>query len=158
MIHFFPYLREQISSRKSGEEICAALQSVIDAGKFRVYTDAEFIGQVYPSHFRLSPGKNLKRNSFLPDITGIVTESKEGCIADVSMQVHVAARIIMAVWSGILLVFFLGCIPVVFNGGFDDSFFILIPVAMLIGGQIMMRCGFRVSAQKALKRLRELIC
>lgn len=158
MIHFFPYLKEQIYSGKTGEDICAVLRSVTDSGKILIYTDAEFAGQVYSYHFRVSPGENLKRNSFLPVITGTVTERKEGCVVDVSMQLTVFARIFTAVWSGFLLVFFLGCFPAVFSGEFHDIYIVLLPIAMVIGGQIMMRCGFHASAKKALKELRELIC
>lgn len=158
MLHFFPYLREQIYSGRSREDICMILQSVTDSRKILIYTDAEFAGQVYPFHFRISPGENLKINSFLPVITGIVTEKEEGCVIDAVMQIDIAARIGMLVWFGFLLVVFSALFISCFISGFDNMRFLAVPIFMMVCAQIMMRCFFYGPARKALKELKELIC
>ena len=158
MLHFFPYLREQIFSRRTREDICMILQSVTDSRKFLLHTDAEYTGQIYPSHFKICPGKNYNRNSFLPVITGTVTEREEGCAVDIVMRLHMFVCLFMAVWFGGLFLFLLLVLLDVIIKGFDDMLFIVFPIFMIICAQIIMRRGFYGPARKALVELKELIC
>ena len=158
MIHFFPYLREQIVSGKSREDICMILYSALEQRKLFLSLDVECAGEVYPTHFKIRLRKKYYRNSFVPVITGTVTEKEEGCVIDAVMQIDIAARIIILVWFGFLLLIFSALFISSFISGFDNMRFLVIPFFMMICGQIMMRCLFYGPARKALVELKELIC
>lgn len=117
MIHFFPYLREQIDSGRSGENICMVLYSALEQGKLFLSLDAEYTGQVYPSHFKIRPKEYKGGDSFLPDITGTVTEKEDGSVIDVVMQMSIYVRIFMMAWNGGLFLYFLIVLLAVF---YDD--------------------------------------
>ena len=74
MIHLLPYLEEQINSEKAPEDIYMVLKSVTDSRKAVLFTNEEFIGQVYPLGFRIFPKVN-GRNSFRPILTGNMTKN-----------------------------------------------------------------------------------
>lgn len=158
MIHFFPYLREQIDSGRSGENICMVLYSALEQGKLFLSLDVEYTGQVYPSHFKICPKEYKGEDAFLPDIKGTVTEKEDGSVIDVVMQMSIYVRIFMLVWNGGLLLYFLIVLLAVFFNGFDDMLFLVWPFFMMAGGQYMMRHGFNDPARRALKELKELIC
>lgn len=156
MIHFFPYLREQVYSGRSRENICMVLYSALEYRTLFPSLDMEYTGQVYPSHFKICL-KNHKGNTFLPDITGTITEKGDGSVIDIVMQMDMATRIFMMVWNGFLLLFFLIYLSAVFISGFDDMLFLVFPFFMMIVGQIIMRRGFQDPAREALKELKERI-
>lgn len=158
MIHFFPYLREQISSGRTGEDICMILQSALEQGKLFLSLNVEYTGEVYFSHFKIRPKEYRGGDSFLPDITGTVREKEDGSVVDVVLQMSIYVRIFMMVWNGGLLLYFLIALSAVFFNGFDDMLFLVWPFFMMLGGQYMMRRGFKDPARRALKELRELIC
>lgn len=160
MIRVFPYLREQINSEKTREEIYRILYSVTDSGKIILSTSAEFSGKVSPSHFTIRPECGY-RNSFAPVLTGTMTEEKEGTMIDIVLQLHIFVRMFITVWSGGLFLFSLFGVLGVFMDFIDRTggiTLILVPIGMITAGQIITRLGFYGSARKALKRLRELIC
>lgn len=158
MLHFFPYLREQISSGKSREDIYMILYSALEQRKLFLSLDVECAGEVYPAHFKIRLRKKYYRNSFVPVITGTVTEKEEGCVIDAVMQIDIAVRIGMLVWFGFLLVVFSALFISCFISGFDNMRFLAVPFFMMVCGQIMMRCCFYGPARKALEELREWIC
>lgn len=157
MIHLFPYLEEQINSEKSPEDIYMVLKSVTDSRKTVLFTNEEFIGQVYPLGFRIYPKVN-GRNSFRPILTGKMTKNERGTTIDITLQMHIITRVFLLIWFGMVCFFFLCGILVVFTGGLEGITLILVSLGFVIFGQILMRCGFYGSAGKALKRLRELLC
>lgn len=166
MPHFFPYLREQIVSGKSREDIYMVLQSATDSRNFLLSTDATYTGQIYPSHFKICPRKNYNSNYILPvirsTITGTITEREEGCSIDVVMQVVINMRILY-IFRVIFLVpaFLYGVFDLLVNGSADSSFtvmFTIMSMILLIVSEILMRLGFRNLAwEKILEELKELI-
>lgn len=158
MLHFFPYLREQISSGKSREDIYMILYPALEQRKLFLSLDVECAGEVYPAHFKIRLRKKYYRNSFVPVITGTVTEKEEGCVIDAVMQIDIAVRIGMLVWFGFLLLLssalFISC----FISGFDNMRFLAVPFFMMVCAQIMMRCCFYGPARRVLEELREWIC
>ena len=157
MIHLFPYLEEQINSEKSPEDIYMALKSVTDSRKAVLFTNEEFIGQVYPLGFRIFPKVN-GRNSFRPILTGNMTKNGGGTTIDITLQMHIVTRVFLIFWFAMTCFFLLCGILAVFTGGLEGITLILVSLGFVIFGQILMRCGFYGSAGKALKRLRELLC
>lgn len=158
MIHFFPYLREQISSGRTRDDICMILYSALGQRRLFLSLNVEYTGEVYPSCFKIRPKKYKGDDSFLPDITGTVTEKEDGSVMDVVMQMSIYMRIFMMVWNGLLFLFFLICLSAVLFNGFDDMLFLVWPFFMMLGGQYIMRHGFNAPARRAMKELEELIC
>lgn len=157
MIHLLPYLEEQINSEKAPEDIYMVLKSVTDSRKAVLFTNEEFIGQVYPHGFRIYPKVN-GRNSFRPILTGKMTKNEGGTTIDITLQMHIITRVFLMVWFSMACFYFLCGILVVFTNGLEEITLIIVSLGFLIFGQILMRCGFYGPAGKALKRLRELLC
>lgn len=160
MMHIFPYLREQINSGKTREEIYRILDSVTDSRKFIWFPNAEFSGKVSSFYFTIRPEFGY-RNSFAPVLTGTMTEKKEGTMIDIVLQLHIFVRMFIVIWSGGLFLFFLFGVLGVYMDIIDGTggiILILVPIGMITASQIIMRFGFYSSARKAQKRLRELIC
>ena len=157
MIHLLPYLEEQINSEKAPEDIYMVLKSVTDSRKAVLFTNEEFIGQVYPHGFRIYPKVN-GRNSFRPILTGKMTKNEGGTTIDITLQMHIITRVFLVVWFSMACFYFLCGILVVFTNGLEEITLIIVSLGFLIFGQILMRCGFYGPAGKALKRLRELLC
>lgn len=159
MIRFFPYLREQIDSGKTREEIYRILDSVTDSRKFILFPNAEFVGKVFPFQFTIYHRcSNFSKNSFFPVLAGTIIERKERTVIDIVLQVNMAGRIFIALWSGGLFCFFLAGLLAVFTDGTKGMLLVLAPIGMIAFGQMLMRFGFYGPARKALKRLRDLIC
>ncbi len=157
MIHLLPYLEERINSEKSPEDIYMILRSVTNSRKDVLFTNEEFIGQVYPLGFSIYPKVN-GRNSFRPKLTGNVVENDGGSTINIILQMHIVTRVFLLIWFGMVCFSFLCGILAVFTGDLEGGTLILKSLGFIIFGQILMRCGFYGSAGKALKRLRELLC
>lgn len=157
MIHIMPYLEEQIDSTKTSEDICMILKSVTDSRKFALSANAEFFGQVYPPGFRIAPRLDY-RNSFVPVLTGNMTEKEGGTTIAVTLQMHILTRIFLVIWNGMACFFFLCAILAFFTEGMEQITLIAVSLGLLIFGQAFPRCFFYGPANKALKRLKELLC
>lgn len=158
-IHLFPYMEEQIDSGKTREEIYMILNSVTDSRKFIWFPNAEFSGKVSPFHFAITPVTGY-RNSFLPLLTGTISAKEVGSVVDIVLQIHIAVRIFITVWtSGIFLFFLLGVLDVFMNfiDGSGGMILILLSTVMIAFSQLMMRLCFYRPAREALERLKELI-
>lgn len=153
MIHLLPYLEEQINSKKTPEVIYMILQSITGSVKGALSVNAEFIGQVHPFDFRIVPNFKYK-NSFLPIITGKITESDEGSTIDIVLRMHIFIRIFLTLWFGIVYFCFLCGIFALFAG---EVTLVLALLGFIIFSQVLMRCGFYGPAKKAIKRLKELL-
>lgn len=160
MIHFFPCLRERIDTGKTCEEIYGILNSVTDSRKFIWIPNAEFTGTVSPTGFRIIFYSGF-RNSFSPLLAGTVSKKEEGSVIEIVLQLHLAVRIFITVWSGgVFLFFLLGVLNVLadFVDGSKGVILILISTVMIAGSQLMMRVCFYGPARMAIERLRELLC
>lgn len=157
MIHLWPYLEEQIDSGKTLRDIRMILQSVTDSRKIAFSVNNEFFGQVYPLGFRITPRLNY-RNSFVPVLTGKMTEKEEGTTVEIILQIHILTRIFLTVWNGIACIIFLCAILALFTGGPEQISIMIVSVGLLLFGQVFPRCGFYGPAKKALERLKELLC
>lgn len=157
MIHLLPHIEEQIDSEKTPEDICMILQSVTDTRKAGLFINNEFFGQVYPLGFRITPRLNY-RNSFVPVLTGNMTEKEGGTTIEIVLQMHIFTRIFLIVWNVMAWFIFLRSIPAVFTGGLEQISIILVPLGFIIFGQVFPRFCFYGPAKKALERLKELLC
>lgn len=156
MIHLLPYLEEQIYSDKTPEDICMILQSVTDSRKVAIYANAEFYGQVHLLDFRIAPRLNY-RNSFVPVLTGKMTEKKGGTAIEITLRMHILTRVLITLWNGMACFCFLCAVMAVFTGGLEQMTLIIVSLGLLILGQAFPRCCFYGPAKNALKRLKELI-
>lgn len=71
MLHFFPYLREQISSRRTREDICMILYSALGQRRLFLSLNVEYTGEVYPSYFKIRP-KEYKGDDFFCRISQVL--------------------------------------------------------------------------------------
>lgn len=156
MVHFFPYLEECIHSGKAPGDICESLRAVTVSGRAAFFSNAEFIGQASPSDFRLIPRLGY-RNSFLPVLTGNITEAGGETVIAVTARLHIWTRVLLILWFGMAGYFFLCGMIGVLMGGLEKIILILAAVGFMIIGQLLMRCCFYSPARKALKRLEELL-
>lgn len=157
MVHLLPHLEKQIKTKKTPEDICMILEPITDSGKIMFSSNAEFAGQIHPRGFQIVP-RIQYRNSFLPVLTGKITEGEGETVIDITAQMHMLTRVYMIIWFGMASFIFLCGIIAVVAGGFEKVVLILVSFGFIAFGQLLMRGGFYGPAGKALKRLKELFC
>lgn len=158
MVHLIPHSEVRITSKKTPEDIYMILNSVTDTRKIMFDVDAEFAGRVHPLDFKIYPVYPFMRNSFLPTLTGKITEGEGETVIDINAKIDIFTRILVVFGSGVAgFVFLCGIIDVIISG-FEEVGLVLAPLGYITFMQILMRCGFYGPTRKALKRLKELLC
>lgn len=157
MAHIFPHSEERIYSEKTPEDIYMILKSTTDSPKAACPSGAEFVGQVCPRDFRIVPKINY-RNSFLPVLTGKLTEIQGKTVIDIKARMHILTRIILTIWFVMAYFSFSWGIILLFTGSSGKTTLALWSLGFIIGGQTLIRCCFYVPAQKAFKTLKKLFC
>ena len=172
MVYLLPYMEHEIECQRSAEEICAILKKVTDTrkGAFRNYIHTEFNGTVSPSGFRIScdfrsnrfsypmgsPWERLKEMQS-PIVRGTIRSGENGSVVSLRLQFDIMRRIFWTIWLGGVTFFFLmGVLALLFkvSGGLV---LMLIAGAFLVPTQIIIRLGFRESAEDIIDRLEELL-
>lgn len=172
MIHLLPYMEYKIECEKSAEEVCAILKKVTDTrkGAFRNYIHTEFNGNVSLSGFRIFCDFRSNRFSYpigspiavlaerySPGVEGTIKADGDRSVVRLKLQFPLPLRIFMIIWFGGLTFFFLtGFLELLFKK-IDGLGLMLITAAFIVPAQIIIRHGFRESAEDIIDRLEELL-
>lgn len=172
MIHLLPYLEYKIECEKSAEEVCAILKKVTDTrkGAFRNYINTEFNGSVSPSGFRIFCDFRSNRFSYpigspiavlaerySPGVEGTIHSEGGRSVVCLKLQFDMGKRIFWTIWLGGMTFFFLtGLLELLFRS-LNGLGLMLITAAFLVPTQIIIRHGFRESAEDIIDRLEELL-
>lgn len=119
--------------------------SIKESFGVRENTTASFIGIVEDNTFRLR--RDIRyRNSFLPQIRGMVSEAPSGSRILVTMHIHPFAVVFMCFW---LCGAGAGALTMFSNSASGSVFSSLIPVGMFVIGIALTLIGFYPEAYKA---------
>lgn len=172
MIHLLPYLEYKIECERSAEEVCAILKKVTDTrkGAFRNYINTEFNGNVSPSGFRITCDFRSNRFSYpigspaasltarqTPIIKGTINSEGGRSVVHLKLQFDMGKRIFWTIWLGGMTFFFLTGLLALLFGSLGGVVITLIAAAFLVPTQIIIRHGFRESAEDIIDRLEELL-
>ena len=96
------------------------------------------------------------RNSFLPQIKGVITETNGVSRINVKMRLHILVYIFMTIWCGgigfALIGMLISCIN---NNKFEPAIFF--PFGMLIFGYLLTTGGFKFESNKSKKDLEKML-
>jgi hypothetical protein len=115
-------------------------------------TSAAFIGTVEGNAFSLRRDI-LYRNSFLPQIRGLISDAPSGSRILVTMRLHPFVAVFICFW---LLVVGAGAFAA-FSNSSNDPAFSLIPIGMFVFGVALTLVGFYPEAYKARRLLENTI-
>lgn len=92
------------------------------------------------------------RNSFLPQIRGVVEADLNGSKVNVKMDLHSMIGIFMLIWASAVG---LACLAVLITLGMGGDFdlFMLIPFGMLVFGYGLVTIGFKLESARSKKDL-----
>lgn len=172
MIHLLPYMEYEIKCQKSAEEVCAILKKVTDTrkGAFRNYINTEFNGNVSLSGFRITCDFRSNRFSYpigspaasltarqTPIVRGTISAEGGRSVVHLKLQFDIGRRIFWTIWLGGMTFFFLTGLLALLFGSLGGLVITLIAAAFLVPTQIIIRRGFRESAEDIIDRLEELL-
>ena len=157
MIHILPHLEYSMDSTKSPEDIYTILNSVTEPWgiSFLDTRDAEFIGEVNPSDFRIVIYHKIGfKNDFRPVIEGTIRTESGLTVIDIKMRLKLSVLIPFTILFG-------GCILdglfTVFTKGIDGLPMLLGAAVILAFVQVIARPAFYFPAKRAIERLEELL-
>ena len=157
MIHILPHLEYSINSTKSPEDIYTILNSVTEPWgiSFLDTRDAEFIGEVNPSDFRIVIYRKIGfKNDFRPVIEGTIRTERGMTVIDIKMRLKLSVLIPFTILFG-------GCILdglfTVFTKGIDGVPMLLGAVVIFAFVQVIARPAFYFPAERAIETLEELL-
>ena len=118
-----------------------------------------YIGKIRNNTFEIKRVIDY-RNSFLPQIKGVVLESSNGSKIHVKMSLPEIVKFFMVFWLGSVA---LGCIGVSYyllfrnpSGAFENPV-VFVPFAMLIFGMAMTSLAFKKESKKSIIDLEDLL-
>lgn len=100
------------------------------------------------------------RNSFLPVITGAVSNEIVHTAVRIKMDLSIVVLVFMTFWFGGVVLGFVFCADAIINGAMTESRFepfLLVPFAMLIFSYLLTTLAFQYEASKSKKFLRDLL-
>lgn len=157
-MNLFPTLKSDLVSSKNSTEVYVSLKTITIRKQDYYGEDVDFFGTVDKQKFKIYP-KISYRNSFLPIIEGVITDSENGSVIHVNMRLHRFVNVFVTIWSVLLLIIL---VSVLLFGNISGSgnilLFALIILGMLAFMQVLMRLCFYIPAKKALNKLREHLC
>ncbi|SRR6266498_1886092 len=146
-----PYEKATFHSALNPSEICLRLGLVTSRASWNGWAPKEkdFVGTVHPNGFRIY--RNIRnRNTYLPLLTGKISENKTGSQVDVVITLHPIAIVIM-------VALFLFALRVLFIPGSDPGAN-FVPVSMLVLFHLgMCIFGFNPEVSHATTLLREIL-
>lgn len=118
-----------------------------------------YIGKIRNNTFEIKRVIDY-RNSFLPQIKGLVMESSNGSKIHVKMNLSDMVKFIMLFWFGSVII---GCIAVLYSVlfsnflGLEKNPILFMPFGMLIFGVIMISVAFKKESKKSIIDLEDLL-
>ncbi len=95
------------------------------------------------------------RNSFLPIVTGTITEEENETTVNVKMKMNILVIIFMTFWFAMVFLAGFATIVISYSSGFEV--FYLIPFGMLIFGVVLVVGGFKAESSKTKKDLQKIL-
>lgn len=152
---FLPYEHYTIKTSLSTDDIITRLKEGLDEWKsmrwFWSKNTHPYEGAVDGMTFRMRRIIRY-RNSFLPTVSGSITQRHGVSLVEIRMKMHPIAIAFVCMWFGFIVNFLIAAIA-----SADTSLLslkkanpaLLIPLAMLIFGYLLMMGGFKFESRKA---------
>lgn len=149
---YLPYERIVYRTHLPEEEVMAKLSGFVESKKFRFgKTSAkEYEGFINNNSFEINRIIN-NRNSFLPQIRGVIQKTNYGTQIEVTMKLQVFVFLFLIMWCGFVL-FFLISICITQE---KISLLFLAPVGMLLFVYALTMFGFKIESKKSKEFLRK---
>ncbi|MEO5775713.1 MAG: hypothetical protein ABIQ27_02340 [Flavobacterium sp.] len=141
------------------EELSAHLKNVIGVGLKEDNYSTVYIGKVLPKRFEIKRVISY-RNSFLPIISGEISDGINGTKVNVNMKLHPFVKTFMIFWlSGTLLASVASTYNFLFSSEPkpDGGKMVFIPLLMLVFGIGLVVIAFKAESQKSIKDLEKLL-
>ncbi|MCQ9635524.1 hypothetical protein MP477_11200 [Chryseobacterium sp. WG23] len=148
---YLPFEHIIYRTNLSEEEILAKISGFVEAKKFRFNNKPtkDFEGFSTDHSFEIS--RIIKgRNSFLPQISGVIQKNNYETQIEVKMTLHWFVSIFLLFWCGFVLLFFIAAF--VTEEKISMNFFI--PIFMLLFAYILTMCGFKSESKKSKEYLK----
>jgi len=149
----WPYRRFVLQSPLSPDEVARVLRDSVDPRPQWDNPGRPFVGSVTPPEFRIHRAIGY-RNSFLPRVVGRIIPGDNGSHISITMRLHPAAAIFMALWLGGTALIGVPLAVATFADGGGAA---LIPACMLLFGGLLTIVAFSAEARIAKKILRSLL-
>ncbi|MDQ0780752.1 hypothetical protein [Chryseobacterium sp. W4I1] len=149
---YLPYERIVYRTNLSEEEIMTKLSGFVEPKKFRFGKTSvkEYEGFINNNSFEINRIIN-NRNSFLPQIKGIIQKNNYGTQIEVTMRLQVFVFLFLIMWCGFVLFFLIGiCIAQE-----KISLLFFAPMAMLLFVYTLTMFGFKIESKKSKEFLRK---
>ena len=145
-MRLLPYRKFEVRSPLAVEAIVQLLRSSVEPRRaLRVGPgQCPFEGTVTDATFDIRR-IIAYRNAFLPKIQGTIAPDPPGSRISITMRLHLAALIFMALWLGAVLVMGARLLP----AGRADLRSAVVPFGMFLFGWILTAGGFSFEARKA---------
>ncbi|PQA90135.1 hypothetical protein B0A69_20890 [Chryseobacterium shigense] len=143
---YLPFERIIYRTKLSEQEIITRLSGFVEPKKFSFgkTSTKEYEGSINDKRFEINRVINY-RNSFLPQLTGIIQKDNYGTQIEVTMKLHVFVFVFLIFWCGFVM-FFLISLGVVQQ---KISVFFLVPVGMLLFVYALTMLGFKTESKKS---------
>lgn len=158
---YLPFENVTYQTSLDAKEVLSRIVSILDTRNtstisrpFRSGNGKDYEGGIDGNTFYMSRIIGY-RNSFLPEISGVVKEVSGETEVNVKMRLQPAVLVLTIVWlAGVFLVLVGAGIVFFKKGDFNTSF--LIPLAMLLFGYALTTGGFKYESVKSKKYLADL--
>lgn len=118
-----------------------------------------YFGEIQNGSFNIRRVINYK-NSFLPQISGVISEDINGTQIKVEMKLMNFVKFFMIIWFS-FCVFFVLIFLLVFlfdkNSNSERGFSIIVPLLMLVFASFLVSSGFESESEKSVKDLEEIL-
>ncbi|WP_439695199.1 hypothetical protein ACFGVS_19255 [Mucilaginibacter sp. AW1-7] len=153
-MNFFPYENCYITSALSYEDAQLKLEEILSPGKGLFSPIPYFKGYIANGVFQISPDITY-RNSFLPQIKGVIQANSKGCSINLTMRMYTAVEVfatLIAIGFGIA-----GLISVIYDS--IDSNLKPVDFSLFLGAllvYILATAAFKAESIKAREKLLEI--
>ncbi len=157
---FLPAEDMVFSSRMKEDEIIKRISENLEPpktirwGRFTASDTKPYEGQVYKNKFRMNRIIRY-RNSFLPQISGYITQNHSGTQIHVKMRLHLLVIIFLFLWGGGLLAGSLAFLSQNFNNQVSGLLY-LIPIGVLAVVYLLPTLAFKYESSKTKTFLQQL--
>ena len=123
--------------------------------------DETFFGHVDSERFTITRVIRNYQNSFVPQMSGVITPEDSGSRIDVRLTLLPFVRVFMTLWFGFLFVVGPICVVAgiigIMSGKGDGGILIVVPMIMLIFGLLLTHGAFRFEVPHSKRSLREVL-
>ncbi|MGE8554489.1 MAG: hypothetical protein ACN6OB_11230 [Chryseobacterium jejuense] len=142
---YLPFEHIIYNTDLSEEEVITRLSGFVEPEKFgsRKRSDKEYEGYLYENGFEIN--RIIKnRNSFAPDISGLIQKNNNGAQIEVKMRLKWYVFIFLIGWCSLAMLFLL--VMLVKERDIID---ILLPIFMLVFVYVLTMIGFKIESNQS---------